>query len=210
MSLYINLLEEKKHTTFAGEIQKIMRQVNLHIEGVPNPSAIKFVLENGVLTQEEFEFVSYAETGYSPLARRLMMFRYIERVLIHKNYITLIKSSAPASPEWEEVLPELRQAVISHLSANEPILYLGMKPVAHAKTEDVMATLAQQIMDVYVRPATQEDGGDILVKSLENGELKLTLKGACKGCPYIHETVGKGIVPLMQEHVPDIKKITWE
>ena len=85
-----------------------------------------------------------------------------------------------------------------------------MKPVAHAKTEDVMATLAQQIMDIYVRPATQEDGGDILVKSLENGELKLTLKGACKGCPYIHETVGKGIVPLMQEHVPDIKKITWE
>ncbi len=186
-----------------------MRQVNLHIEGVPNPNAIKFVLENGMLTQEAFEFVSYAETGYSPLARRLMMFRYIERVLIHKNYITLIKS-VNSGHEWEEVLPELRQTVISHLSENEPILYLGMKPIQHTPTEEVMLTLAQQIMDTYVRPATQEDGGDILIKSLENGELKLTLKGSCKGCPYIQDTVGKGIVPLMQEHVPDVKKITWE
>ena len=138
-----------------------------------------------------------------------MLFKYVERVLIHRNYITVIKSRK-FDLEWEEVLPELRQAITTHLGENQPILYLGMKPIQHTKNDDVMLSLAQDIMDTHVRPATQEDGGDILVHSLVNGELKLTLKGACKGCPYIKDTVGKGIEPLMKEHIPDVKTITWD
>ncbi len=185
-----------------------MRQVNLHFEGVPNPQAIKIVLENGVLTQEAFEFTSFSETGYSPLARKLMMYKYVERVLIYKNYITVIKSNN--SPEWEEILPELREAVNTHLSKNEPILYLGKPPIAHGTEDEIMFNLAKQVMDTHIRPFAQEDGGDILLESLENGVLRIALKGACKGCPFIKETVQKGIVAVMNEHVPSIKRIVWE
>ena len=69
------------------------RKAILHIEGVPNPNAMKFVLENGILTDTPYEFTSLADTMNSPLAQKLMMFRYIDRVMLNRNYITVVKQA---------------------------------------------------------------------------------------------------------------------
>lgn len=186
-----------------------MRQVQLHIEGVPNPNAIKFVLENGVLSQDSYEFTQFADTGYSPLARKLFMFKYIESVLVFKNYITLRKK-ADSDIEWEEVLLELKGIVQGHLAANEPILYLGMAKNEHNIPKDeVLGEMIQQVLDGFVRPAAQQDGGDIFFDSYENGVLKLGLKGSCKGCPYINQTVQQGVEPALRQYVPEVKQVVW-
>lgn len=185
-----------------------MRQVNMHIEGVPNPHAIKFVLENGILSQDEFEFKKFGETGFSPLARKIMMLKYVDSVLIHRNYIT-VRKSPHSNIEWEDVLQEVRSLIVGHLSNNEPILYIGAKESAHAKVQDDLELMITQILDRHIRPAAQEDGGDILFHSLENGTLRLTMAGACIACPYAPQTIKNGVEPVMNQFIPEIKKVVW-
>lgn len=95
------------------------RQVHLHIEGVPNPNAIKFVLENGILTDKPYEFTSIKEAEVSPLARKILMLRYVDRVLINRNHITILKTHQQ-SPEWDKILMELRFIIQDHLKKMNP------------------------------------------------------------------------------------------
>ncbi|MFN0203183.1 MAG: NifU family protein, partial [Bacteroidia bacterium] len=164
----------------------------MHIEGVPNPHAIKFVLENGVLSQEEYVFEKFSETGHSPLARKIMMLKYVTQVIIHRNYITVSKST-DTKFEWEEVIPEIKQMIVSHLQENQPIAYVGIPVAKHQSSDDVLVKIIVQLLDEHIRPAAQEDGGDIFFDTFENGVLHLKLIGACKGCPYSHQTVQQGV-----------------
>jgi Fe-S cluster biogenesis protein NfuA len=185
-----------------------MRKVNMHIEGVPNPNAMKFVLENGMLTENEFEFQKFSETGVSPLARKIMMLRYVERVLIYRNYITVLKNPT-AEIEWQEVLPEVRQMIVSHLENNEPIIYIGAKEVVHNKSEDVLVELILQLLNEHIRPAAQEDGGDIMFESFEKGIVHVRTVGACFGCVYANQTIKEGVEPLLTGMIPEVKEVRW-
>lgn len=179
----------------------------MHIEGVPNPHAIKFVLENGILSDEPYEFCSLEEAEFSPLARRLMMLRYVQRVLIHANYITVVKLETGA-PHWDEVLTELRALILAHLEDDQPILYIGAQELRHREREDVILALAKDILEQNIRPYAQTDGGDILIDTYENGVLNVSMHGSCYRCPYATETIQKGLEPLLRNIVPEIKKVT--
>lgn len=185
-----------------------MRKVNMHIEGVPNPNAMKFVLENGMLTENEFEFQKFSETGSSPLARKIMMLRYVERVLIYRNYITVLKN--PESEiEWQQVLPEVREMIVSHLQQNEPIIYIGAKEVLHNEGTDVLISLIKDLLNEHIRPAAQEDGGDLVFESFEKGIVMLRAVGACHGCVYATQTVKQGVEPLLTSLIPEVKEVQW-
>ncbi|GAB4402731.1 MAG: NifU family protein [Bacteroidia bacterium] len=184
-----------------------MRQVNMHIEGVPNPNAMKFVLENGLLAEEAYEFRSMAEAEYSPLARKLLMLRYVERVLIFYNHVTILKQEQ-GSPEWQDILPGLRAIIQGHLEANEPVLYIGVEKLAHRNDGDTIESLIRQVLNQRVRPAAQEDGGDILFDSFDNGTLNLSMHGACYHCPHAGQTLKQGVELLMTSLFPEVKRVT--
>ncbi|RMG55716.1 MAG: NifU family protein [Bacteroidetes bacterium] len=185
----------------------VKRTVNLHVEGVPNPDAMKFVLENGTLVDEPYEFTSLTDAELSPLARRLFMLRYVDRVLLNRNYITVLKSSQPGTPAWDEVIFELRALIQQHLEANEPILFLGAAELAHRRTEDEVIALVNKILDQRVRPAAQEDGGDILFHSFQDGVLNLSMHGACHHCPYARQTIKDGVEKLMRHYIPEVQRV---
>lgn len=184
------------------------RTVILHIEGVPNPDALKFVLENGILTDEPYEFRNLVEAEHSPLVRRLLMLRYVERVLMYHNYIAVIKDNKYL-PEWkEETRFELRALIQDHLQADEPILYFGAKAIDHNKSEEPIVSIIRDVLDKKIRPAAREDGGDIVFDSYENGVLNLSMLGACHHCPYAKQTMEKGVEKVMMALVPEVKKVT--
>lgn len=183
------------------------RQVVMHIEGIPNPHAIKFVLENGILTDRPYEFHHISQTKQSPLAAKLMMYRYVKRVLINRNYLTVLKDVID-SPSWNQIIPELRQLIQDHLSNNEPILYVGTQTLSHEDTNDAVIEIVQQVLDKRIRPAAQEDGGDILIESYKDGVLNLSMHGACFTCPYASNTLKDGVEALLSQMVPEIKKVT--
>lgn len=182
------------------------RQVNLHIEGVPNPNAMKFVLENGLLTEKPYEFKTYQEASVSPLAQKIMTLRYVDRVLLNKNYVTVVKS-VKNSPEWNNILFEIRAIISQHLENNEAILYVGSEVLDHIKSDDIAVEMAIDLMNKFIRPAAQEDGGDIIFEKYENGILTVSMHGACHQCPHIMTTIKQGLEPVIKGMIPEVKEV---
>ncbi len=67
--------------------------------------------------------------------------------------------------------------------------------------EKVEAALAQ------IRPALQADGGDVELVDVNEGVVKLKLKGACAGCPMASMTLRNGIERILKEQVPEVKEV---
>ena len=58
-----------------------------------------------------------------------------------------------------------------------------------------------------IRPALQADGGDVELVAVEEGIVKVRLKGACAGCPMSQMTLKMGIEKILQQNVPEIKSV---
>ncbi|HHN47038.1 MAG TPA: NifU family protein [Planctomycetes bacterium] len=58
-----------------------------------------------------------------------------------------------------------------------------------------------------LRPLLQRDGGDLEFISLDDGVLKLRLKGTCAGCPFSRMTLKKGIEARLKEHFPELVSV---
>ena len=65
----------------------------------------------------------------------------------------------------------------------------------------VEAVLAQ------IRPALQSDGGDVELVDVNEGVVRLKLKGACAGCPMATMTLRHGIEQVLKEKVPEVKEV---
>ncbi len=182
------------------------RQVIMHVEGVPNPHAMKFVLENGILVDKPYEFENLSHADYSPLAKKLLMLRYVKRIMINDNYVTVVKNERN-SPQWDHILYELRSIIQQHLEADEPILYYGVNPLTHGTSDEVIAGLVNDLLDKHIRPAAQADGGDIVFDSYQDGVLNLRMHGACHLCPHAIQTMKQGVEPVIKRMIPEVKRV---
>jgi len=73
-----------------------------------------------------------------------------------------------------------------------------------------MAELRERVENVLgvIRPMLQADGGDVeLVDVLEDGTVKVRLKGACGGCPMSRITLKRGIEARMKKDIPEVKAV---
>jgi Fe-S cluster biogenesis protein NfuA len=67
--------------------------------------------------------------------------------------------------------------------------------------EKVEAALAK------IRPALQADGGDVELVGVDDGVVKVILKGACAGCPMSTMTLKSGIERILKEEIPEVKEV---
>jgi Fe-S cluster biogenesis protein NfuA len=67
--------------------------------------------------------------------------------------------------------------------------------------EKVEAALAK------IRPALQADGGDVELVGVDNGVVKVSLRGACAGCPMSTMTLKQGIERILKEEIPEVKEV---
>ncbi len=58
-----------------------------------------------------------------------------------------------------------------------------------------------------IRKTLQQDGGDIELVSIEDGVVKVRLKGACSGCPMSQMTLTNFVELELKKSVPEIKKV---
>nr|WP_241095123.1 NifU family protein [Marinicauda algicola] len=67
----------------------------------------------------------------------------------------------------------------------------------------------KEIIDTRVRPAVAQDGGDITFHDYDadNGIVRLTMRGACAGCPSSTATLKQGIENLLKHYVPEVKSV---
>ena len=67
-----------------------------------------------------------------------------------------------------------------------------------------------QILEEYIKPAVEQDGGAIQFESFEKGTVKVSLQGACSGCPSSMITLKSGIEKLLKRFVPEVEEVVAE
>jgi Fe-S cluster biogenesis protein NfuA len=183
--------------------------VTVYAEMTPNPSAMKFVA-NIRLTQTMAEFKNIDQADASPLAQALFNFAYVKEVFIDENYISVTKYDRF---NWDEITLELRTFIKQFIENGGIVLDENyISPIKQDKQQianfDNLDTTSQQIINIleeYVKPAVQADGGNILFDSYDAGEkrVKVILQGACNGCPSSTFTLKSGIENMLKDMLRD-------
>ena len=58
-----------------------------------------------------------------------------------------------------------------------------------------------------IRPLLQADGGDIELVDIEDGVVKVRLRGACAGCPGAQMTLKMAVERRLKEQVPGVERV---
>lgn len=65
----------------------------------------------------------------------------------------------------------------------------------------------QEVLD-QIRPALQADGGDVeLVEVTDDGVVRVSLVGACRGCPMSQLTLSNGVERVLKEQIPEVVRV---
>ncbi|MFD2246103.1 NifU family protein [Pontibacter ruber] len=189
------------------------KMVSVYAEANPNPESMKFVMNVALLPDgQSVDYPNLESAMESPLAQELFNFDYVSRVFIASNFVTVTKNS---SIEWVKLIPELRTFLKSYVEAGGPIFNEGFSA---AKTETAANSEASaedtevskkiiDLLDNYVRPAVEQDGGNITFKSYNDGIVTVHLQGSCSGCPSATVTLKAGIENLLKRMVPEVKEV---
>ena len=73
-----------------------------------------------------------------------------------------------------------------------------------------LETKIKSVLEEYVRPAVEQDGGAIDFKSFKDGKVTLLMRGSCSGCPSSSVTLKGGIENLFRQMVPEVKEVVAE
>lgn len=191
----------------------------VYIEGTPNPSSMKFVANKLLLVSgATAEYTAPTEATDAPIARKLFEFPFVKRVFIASNFITITKSD---SVEWEEIGSELRVFLTDYLNkGNMVIARLPQQNVAkdssfketvaintqHVAPANDVENKIIEVLEQYIRPAVEQDGGLITFKELRDGVVTVQMRGSCSGCPSSTMTLKAGIEALLKRLLPDVVK----
>jgi len=196
-----------------------LKPVEVYAELTPNPDSMKFVTSRILLGEGVAEYFSKETAVDCPLAYQLFDFSGIKRVFITSNFVTLTKEG---SIDWYEITNILREFVRGFLQSGERVFLKSpftekeeKAPVVAATTTTTDSTPVdpeieekiKQLLDEYVRPAVEGDGGAIHFHSFDNGTVNVVLKGACSGCPSSTSTLKGGIENLLKRMLPDVKEV---
>ena len=190
--------------------------ITVYGETTPNPAALKFVVSR-ILTKTAIEFKNIDETSASPLAKELFKFAYVKEVFIDENYISVTKYEIN---DWQDITLEIRTFIKQYIEnggivLDENLIAASVEQEA-IKTEnfDKLDLTSQQIINIleeYVKPAVQADGGNIAFESYDESTktAKVILQGACSGCPSSTFTLKSGIENMLKNMLND-ESITVE
>lgn len=206
-----------------------MRPINIYAELTPNPNSLKFVADVMLLEGGTVEYQSAEEAIHCPMARQLFGFSGVTRVFITSNFITINKS---AELDWFDITNILREFIRGFLMSEEPLFTqspfspdhipakapeapLEVNDTSYKAYPEEVAAVADpeaekkimELLDEYIRPAVEGDGGAIHFRSFVNGKVSVVLKGACSGCPSSTVTLKAGIENLLKQMVPGVQEV---
>ena len=71
------------------------------------------------------------------------------------------------------------------------------------ENDSEVVSMIKELLETRIRPAIQEDGGDIEYRGFEGGNVKLKLRGACRTCDSSTVTLKNGIESMLMHYVRD-------
>jgi Fe-S cluster biogenesis protein NfuA len=182
-------------------IQTAPKAISIYLESNPNPNSLKFVV-NEILVPEgmSFDFTDPSSAKDAPLAQELFMYPFVDRVFYMSNFVTITKKE---DVEWLEIQSTLRDHIQRFLESGKLILDRQTPSAGTVEEETETVKKIKNILDEYIRPAVEQDGGAITYHSFHDGIVTVTLQGSCSGCPSSTVTLKAGIENLFKLMMPE-------
>ncbi len=190
------------------------RILHIYTEASPNPNSLKFVLNLDLIDGISLDFPSIEDTKNCPFAKEVFeAFDFVERVFISGNFVTITKAHGI---DWFEVMPKIKEFIKQYIKSEKMIFHDDIKK------EVVGADLREQrdkaddlevigkikvVLDEYVKPAVESDGGAIAFKDFDDGKVTVLLQGSCSGCPSALVTLKQGVENLLKKMVPEVTEV---
>ena len=181
--------------------QQDTKNVHIYLESNPNPNSLKFVV-NDVLVPDgmSFDFPNADSAASAPLAKELFEYPFVDRVFYMSNFITVTKKE---DVEWLEIQSKIKQHISEFLETGKHIIEMQPEEELTAEEETETVKKIKTILEEYIRPAVEQDGGAITYHSYKDGVVKVRLQGSCSGCPSSMVTLKAGIENLFARMMPD-------
>lgn len=187
--------------------------LEIYQETTPNPDSLKFLFNKMLLPQEIFEAKNAAECSNSPLAKALFeKFSFITGVFISNNFITISKKGEET---WYELMTDIKEFLRMYIGHGFEIVSASflegkMQERTAKDADNSIEDKIKGLLEKYVRPAVEMDGGNIAFKSFEDGIVTLHMQGSCSGCPSSQITLKSGIEGLLKRMVPEVTEVVAE
>lgn len=186
----------------------------IETESTPNPATLKFLPGRPVMEAGTRDFASPEEAEASPLATALFRLGDVSGVFFGRDFVSV--TIAPGA-EWRDAKPDVLGIVMDHFLADMPLFHPASAGFAVPAEDDAGiaddpadADIIEQIKELIetrVRPAVANDGGDIVYRGFDKGNVYLKMQGACAGCPSSTATLKNGIESLLKHYVPEVTAV---
>lgn len=193
-------------------------QILIYTEQTPNPESLKFVC-NRMLFQglADFKEESLANE-WSPLASELFKQEAVKGVYVSNNFVTITKKP---DYDWHEQMVPLKEFIKNYIESEKTIINEGYQEYMDSKQSEGLSDTysgqdleivkkIKEIIEHYVKPAVEMDGGNIEFKSYNEGIVTVVMQGSCSGCPSSTVTLKSGIEGLMKRMLPSVKEVVAE
>lgn len=202
------------------------RTIFIQTEPTPNADALKFLPNQRILPEElSTPFIEYlnprstiAPPYPSPLAAQLMNADGVKAVFYGADFITVTKD---ADANWAHIKPEVFALITEAITSGQKIVSVAEKKegaaaagqggeaggegeadsLAYDENDDEVVGMIKELLETRIRPAIQEDGGDIEFRGFEDGQVHLKLRGACRTCDSSTVTLKNGIEGMLMHYV---------
>ncbi|KAI1003345.1 hypothetical protein K3495_g4863 [Podosphaera aphanis] len=202
------------------------RSIFIQTEQTPNEDALKFLPNCRILPEGHSpQFIEYLNPRAtltpphsSPLASRLMSIDGVTSVFYGANFITVTKAS---DANWIYLKPEVFSVITETITSGVPIVNVAdnssIDPGQDGNVEDSLSYnendsetvgMIKELLETRIRPAIQEDGGDIEFRGFENGQVLLKLRGACRTCDSSTVTLKRGIEGMLMHYIEEVQGVT--
>ncbi len=178
----------------------------IQTESLSNPATMKFIPGREVLAEGTAEFGSPTNAGRSPLARRIFAIPGVTRVFLGADFIVATKAG---DADWMVIRPQILAAIMEHFLSRDPVLLPGGEdfPPDDEVDAEVMEELKETV-ELRIRPAVQDEGGDIALVGFGEGIVKLRIDAPPEARAAII-AMRTGIERMLRHYLPEVEGVRF-
>ncbi|OHF00393.1 hypothetical protein CORC01_04374 [Colletotrichum orchidophilum] len=221
--------QRQRQSPFAGR-NGAVRTIFIQTENTPNPDAVKFLPNHRILPDTlSTPFIEYlnprstiAPPYPSPLAAQLMNIDGVTSVFYGADFITVNKSP---DANWAHIRPEIFALITEAITSGQTIVTVSAAKeggggaaadgppeepdsLAYDENDSEVVGMIKELLETRIRPAIQEDGGDIEFRGFtDEGTVLLKLRGACRTCDSSTVTLKNGIESMLMHYIEEVKSV---
>ena len=120
---------------------------------------------------------------------------------------------------WAHIKPEVFSLITEAVTSGEQIVNTvdkaaggedvgGEESLSVNEEDSEVVSMIKELLETRIRPAIQEDGGDIEFRGFEDGMVMLKLRGACRTCDSSTVTLKNGIESMLMHYIEEVKGVT--